>query len=401
VRVLFATPAGLARGGVATVLEGLAAELVARGHSASVLSPGRSPVLERAGERFGLPARELRLQLPLGTRRAAASLPLFGALFPPAFLQLLLFLKSSRIDLVNVHYPSAPFVYFALCRRLLRVALVTSIHGADLFPAGDSRADTGRALRVLLSRSDLVVAPSHGHRALFAGAFPELRDRARVVHAGIDVDWWRSATESARGAGAAHRPPYVVSVSAYKEQKGLDVLLRAFRRLTASHPELRLALCGDGHLRPELERLALDLGIASRVDFAGPRTRAEVAGLLAGARAFVLPSRFETFGIAILEALASGVPVVATRAGGIPEIVTDGHDGLLIDAEDDTALAHALDRLLGGDAMARRLADNGLRTVRDRFTLARAGAAYEAAFVEALGRTRGACLRAARPVEAR
>ena len=112
-------------------------------------------------------------------------------------------------------------------------------------------------------------------------------------------------------------------------------------------------LVGLGPLEDDLRALAVELGIGDRVRF--PGSRDDVFALLPAFDAFVLSSRFEGLPIALLEAMATGVAPVATRVGGIPEVVTDGRDGLLVEPGDPAALAGALDRILGDDALRDRL----------------------------------------------
>jgi glycosyltransferase involved in cell wall biosynthesis len=135
-------------------------------------------------------------------------------------------------------------------------------------------------------------------------------------------------------------------------QKGLDVLLDALHEV----PAAELVLVGDGPERSRLEHYAVAAGVAGRVRFAGALPRDEVLRLLAGARAAVLSSDWENLPHAAVEALAVGTPVVSTAVGGVPEVVHDGENGLLVPARDPAALAGALCRVLDEPALRERLA---------------------------------------------
>jgi glycosyltransferase involved in cell wall biosynthesis len=135
-------------------------------------------------------------------------------------------------------------------------------------------------------------------------------------------------------------------------QKGLDVLLDAMREV----PDAELVLAGDGPERQRLERHAAGAGVQDRVRFAGALPRDDVLRLLAGARAAVLSSDWENLPHAAVEALAVGTPVVSTAVGGVPEVVRDGENGLLVPARDPAALAAALRRVLDDPALRDRLA---------------------------------------------
>jgi glycosyltransferase involved in cell wall biosynthesis len=168
----------------------------------------------------------------------------------------------------------------------------------------------------------------------------------------------------------------------HNEKKGIDVLLRAFAQIRDREPQVRLVLAGDGPLRSRLEDLARSLGIGDRVEFLGRQERAQVADLLHGCRVFVLPSRSEPFGIVILEAMACAKPVVATSAGGIPEIIESGKNGILVEPENPKALAEAVMTALKDETLRLEIASNGYLTVQERFCSENTGAAYEAVFAQ-------------------
>ncbi|GAA0680402.1 glycosyltransferase [Dyella marensis] len=135
-----------------------------------------------------------------------------------------------------------------------------------------------------------------------------------------------------------------LTVGGLNENKGIHLLFEAFARGFASEPGVRLRIGGHGPERARLEKLAAQLGIADRVAFLGALTRQQVAEELARVQALVHPSRYETFGVAIVEALAMGRPVVATRCGG-PEGIVTARDGLLVPVDDIDALARAMHEL--------------------------------------------------------
>jgi glycosyltransferase involved in cell wall biosynthesis len=175
----------------------------------------------------------------------------------------------------------------------------------------------------------------------------------------------------------------VGTVGNFTAKKDQATLLRAVAALPERGREVVLVLIGLGPLEDELRALAVELGIAGRVLF--PGSRDDVFALLPAFDAFVLSSRFEGLPIALLEAMATGVAPVATRVGGIPEVVTDGVDGLLVAPADPEALAGALERLLSDDALRGRLGESA----RDRalaFDLANAVRRTEAIYAVALGR---------------
>jgi glycosyltransferase involved in cell wall biosynthesis len=142
-------------------------------------------------------------------------------------------------------------------------------------------------------------------------------------------------------------------------QKNLDIALAVLREL----PEVRLLVAGDGPARARLEQAALDLG--DRVRFLGPVPRAEVLGLLRAADVAILTSDWENFPHGVVEALAVGTPVIATRTGGVAEVVSDGENGLLVEPQDANSFAAAVQRYLTDDELRRRLRAAAAASVAD------------------------------------
>lgn len=145
--------------------------------------------------------------------------------------------------------------------------------------------------------------------------------------------------------------------------KGQDVLIRALPQVLAAVPEAEVLLAGDGPERARLEKLAMDGGVAGKVRFAGALERRRLFEEMAGAAVSVVPSRSEAFGLVNVESMAVGTPVVASRVGGIPEIVRDGVDGLLFEPGNPEQVGECLVRLLRED----RLREEMGRNARERF----------------------------------
>jgi glycosyltransferase involved in cell wall biosynthesis len=168
-------------------------------------------------------------------------------------------------------------------------------------------------------------------------------------------------------------------VAALERRKGHDVLLRALAALDGA-PPWRCRVCGGGSQHEALQRLAADLGIAPRVRFLGEQR--QVADVLAALDVFVMPSRHEGLGVAVLEAMAMSLPVVASAVGGIPEAVKAGETGLLVPPDDPTALAAAL-RELGRDGeRAKRMGHEGRTRVVAEFSMEAMAGRYERLYDE-------------------
>ncbi|MCH7343708.1 glycosyltransferase family 4 protein [Pelomonas sp. CA6] len=178
----------------------------------------------------------------------------------------------------------------------------------------------------------------------------------------------------------ARRQDRLLFLGQLSEGKGLPELLSALALLAPAHPRLRLWLAGDGDPAPWRE-LAARLGVLDRLDVLGWVAGADKTRLLAEAAALVLPSRAEGQPISVLEALAQGTPVVASAVGGIPELITDGEQGLLVPPRDARALAGALDALLRDPAAAERRARQGRQRFEQVYAPAAVLARWRALYV--------------------
>ncbi|HET7233237.1 MAG TPA: glycosyltransferase family 4 protein [Longimicrobium sp.] len=374
--VLIAVPWDQREGGVATVVRHLAADLRARGHEVVFLFPEEVRGVVPRTTAWGFTGYAMNLRPPAAAGHPLRAPAAFAATAAATALRLRRIVRRHGLSIVNVHYPVEPFVHLALLRAWAPVRLVTSAHGSDLLPNGRARSPLPGAVRMLLARSDRIVAPSAAYRDALLRAYPQLAGRTEVIHNGVEVD----ELAAGRRAPVEDAQPYVLCLAHYAPWKGQDVLVRAFARIAPRHPWLRLVLAGDGGGRAETRALARALGVEARVELLDEQPRERVAELLHGCALFVLPSRAESFGIALVEAMACGRPVIGTRVGGIPEIVCDGRDGVLVPPDDPAALAAAMERLLADPAAAQAMGARAREAVRRRFRAEHAGAAYRALF---------------------
>ncbi|MFN2471255.1 MAG: glycosyltransferase family 4 protein [Gaiellaceae bacterium] len=215
-----------------------------------------------------------------------------------------------------------------------------------------------------------VIVPSEAvARFLVAHRFPE--SRLRVVLNGIDVR---------RAEPAQAHDPFVVGTAAILEhRKGVDVLLDACARVERP---LRLEIFGDGSLRSELETRARSLGLDARFHGRVPNVRERIEEL----DLFVLPSRDENLPMALLEAMAAAVPPVATRVGGVPELIVDGESGVLVEVADVDGLARAIGSLVDDPLRRENLARAAARRVGERFEVGALARQMVSLYEQALAR---------------
>lgn len=263
-------------------------------------------------------------------------------------------MRSIRPDVVDFHSRWSPS-YARAYRRTgaARVFTYHNTYGEGSGVLGFLSRLNDRWTRSYVAESHRIVCISQFiWDNLKAHGFPA--ERFALVPNGVDPEALRAQSQPPRGAA-----PTLVAVGRVVHVKGFDVLLHAMTRLD---PGLRLVICGEGPQRGSLRRLAARLGIEGRVELPGWVEEPRKLGLIAASTAFVHPSRFEAFGLAPLEALALGTPVIATRVGGLPELVGDA--GLLVPPEDPDALAEAIRRVIGDASLRASLQRRALERAR-------------------------------------
>ena len=196
------------------------------------------------------------------------------------------------------------------------------------------------------------------------------QQKVQTIHNGIDLQ--RFAFHGPRDGGP------IVTVARLSPEKDLANLLRAAQHLVAPFPQVRIEIAGAGPSREELDRLTQELRLGEHVTFLGEVR--DIPALLARARLFVLPSLSEGISLTLLEAQACGLPVVATKVGGNPEVILDGATGLLVPANDPAALAQAMNAVLIDPARGRAMGAAGRRRVEEGFDIRTMTKRYEALY---------------------
>ena len=267
-------------------------------------------------------------------------------------------LRRRRVRVVLAEYGPTGVAMNAPCQRA-QIPMVVHFHGFDASEHAVI-AEFGDRYRELFAHAGAVVAVSRAMRdqLLILGASS---DRVELIPYGVDVN------PSAPPCRPGERPATFVAVGRFVDKKAPHLTLLAFSQFATRHPDARLVMIGDGPLRETCLRMAESLRLRDRVRFPGPLSPAEVATALNSARCFVQHSVRPSCGdmegtpVAILEAMAAGIPVVATRHGGIVDAVIDGSTGYLIDEGDVPAMAAAMERLCTSPDRAASFGRSGWR----------------------------------------
>jgi glycosyltransferase involved in cell wall biosynthesis len=260
-------------------------------------------------------------------------------LVPISLLRLVCLVRRIQPDVVNVHYFSSAAVYMLLAAYSQRLPVVLSFHGSDLssvpYPA-NYRAAVDLACK---TTSAFTTCSQNIRGYLDPLLSPAQRLRTVVAYNGV-------ATDATLAVPPPVPSPFVLLTARLVEKKGVDVAIRSVAILRSRGMAVQLVIVGDGPLRAGMECLAAEVGARQNVTFLGTVQHEEVRALTQQALFAIVPSYWEGFGVACLEAMVAGKAVIASRAGGIPEIVLDGETGLLIAPGNPNALADSIAMLL-------------------------------------------------------
>ena len=349
-------------GGSGVVATELGIELAALGHEIHFIS--YSQPFRLSGRESGIFYHEVPV----------SNYPLFE--FPPYDLALASRMAEVAeyygLDLLHVHYAIPHSVSALLARQMLaargrHLPFVTTLHGTDITLVGMDRSYLP-ITQYAIQQSDGVTSISAWLREKTVENFSITRP-IEVIHNFVNCDLYQPIRDAAqrleqRARFAAPDEFLLMHLSNFRPVKRITDVIQTFARIARSLPA-RLVLIGDGPDRSTAEWLAHSLGIHDRIHFLGKQDR--VHDLLPLADLLLMPSENESFGLAALESMACQVPAIATRVGGVPELITDGHDGLLFPIGDVDAMATAAIALLRDADRHAAMRCAARRTAQDRF----------------------------------
>jgi colanic acid/amylovoran biosynthesis glycosyltransferase len=275
------------------------------------------------------------------------------------------FFKKNRIDAVLAEYGPTATRVMDVCQEA-GVALIAHFHGYDAYET-KTLEEFGEAYRKLFATADAIVAVSrHMENQLIKLGAP--KENVHYNPCGMDATIFH-------GSDPAKAPPTFLTTGRFVDKKGPNLTLLAFAKAFAQVPQAKLIMVGDGPLLDTCMSLAQALGVAQSVDFCGPQSHDKVAQLMREARAFVQHSRVPASGdsegtpVAISEAGGSGLPVIATRHGGIPDVIQDGITGFLVNENDVETMAERMIGLAQNPQLAAQMGRAARERILSNFTL--------------------------------
>lgn len=359
-RVLFWTDWYLPSiGGVETFSARLLPSLVRKGHEITVVAGHHQRGLPDHVEIDGVTIRRFWFHTSLADNDVDA--------IADALRRVSVLKRALAPDLVHLNTLGPSVLFHLQSTRSWTAPVLLTMHSPVREETVPPDTLSGRALR----SASWVSCNSRAVQADLCRYLPEISPYCSVVHYGMDAPHLQPAARP-------HEPPRIVGYGRLVSDKGFDVAVRAFATVIRRRPDARLILAGDGAARPDLERLVHRLGLSDAVTFPGIVAPEDVPALVDGASLVVVPSRWdEPFGLVALEAALMARPVVATRAGGLVEVVAHGETGVIVDKDDPDALAGAILDLLADPACADRMGIAARARALERFSWDRCVAAYE------------------------
>lgn len=277
-------------------------------------------------------------------------------------------MQAQNIDHVHAHFASHPAAVGYMIHRLVGIPYSFTAHGSDLHRDRhmlcEKVADAAFVAAISKYNKELIVSECRGN----------YRDKVKVIHCGVNTSVFQ-VRSGKTSHGMGKQAFTIVCVGTLHEVKGQSYLIQACRELKDRGIDFRCHFVGGGPDREALTKLAGDLGIQEKVCFHGQQKQAAIAQLLQDADVLVAPSvptsdgRREGIPVVLIEAMSSGVPVIASNLSGIPELVIDGQTGLLVDPRDVKGLVDALEHYFRDPEIRERLGNSGRNKVIEEFDL--------------------------------
>jgi glycosyltransferase involved in cell wall biosynthesis len=275
-------------------------------------------------------------------------------------------MKRNGITHIHAHFANHPAAAAFIIHRMSGIPYSFTAHGADF------QVDQHMLCQKIAESAFTITISHHNKQFLLDTCGNQFQDKIKILYCGVDTTMFTAKSPN----GTMPTKPFTfTSIGTFYEVKGHTYLIEACRLLKERGLDFKCYLIGAGPLQAQLVQQVADAGLQDKIIFHGQRTRQEIADILKSVNASVLPSiptpsgRREGIPVVLMEAMASSIPVIASGISGIPELVNDGFNGLLVPPKDPTELANAISRLYNDEELCDQLGQAGRQTIRKKFDL--------------------------------
>ncbi|MFC1615642.1 glycosyltransferase family 4 protein [Patescibacteria group bacterium] len=290
---------------------------------------------------------------------------------PKHYFELKKIIKKQQIDILHIHvWNPASCRYAFMAASKTKTPIVTTEHDPfklsffkDLFK------------KFFLKKVSKIITVSQNNKKILSELYPEHQNKLKVIYNGIDTTWWQSQLlrftdndrkEIKEKLFHAHENTLIITtIAELHERKGVKYLINAIPKIAEKFPNIKLVVIGDGAERDNLQRLIKKLKLQKHVALIGKQKH--IPKLLKASDIFCLSSKREAFGLVNAEAMIAGLPIVATNAGGIPEVVENGKTGTIVGTKNSEALSEALINLIENPDKRKKMSEAGKKRVYEKF----------------------------------
>ena len=361
-------------GGVVSSVRYTSEEFARRGHAISSLVDGDSAAVGQIGEENGRPIFACYLRSPRSVPFRLKAPIGFLAHLPRTMRALRTFLAHSRTDVSVIFYPGSHHIYFYLLKKFFGRRYVLSVVGSDIKRDAKENWTSRWVMTRLVQNADLFIANSEEILQATREITGRIQVPVAVIYPSINPEWGEGSPE--RSSELPER--YILTLP----DRDADLVVEAFGRLAEKYPDVHLVMVGTAPLEPAVSRQIESLGLTDRVVRPGDIAPEAMPAVYKGALFGVIPSRLDTYGMVFLEFQLMARALVASRAGALPETITDGFNGYLVPPDNAAEMALKMGALLDNPELCRKMGQNGRRLTLEKFSLAKRGEEYERLLAE-------------------
>ncbi len=281
-----------------------------------------------------------------------------------SFFYMFKIVRKFKFDIIHAHWPIPNSIAPIFLKLLYKIPLLNTIYGAEVYLS--LKYHISKIFSFITNQAEINIAISKGTCKIARKAGVK---KLSILPLGVNTDFFTPLKSLKKKNGIK-----IISIGRLVERKGFEYLLIAFSNLYKKYKDIELDIVGIGPLNDKLKMLSIELGINKKVNFLGARSHKDIKFLFEKSDIFVLSSIVDSkgdtegLGLVYLEAMASGLPVIGTKVGGIPDIIKNGFNGLLVKEKDVKELTFALEKLIKNSRLRNKLGQNGRKFVEENYS---------------------------------